>query len=119
MGLGVLLDDVQKLCDHRGQFRYDHCRYQRSRESHFGDNKGGTQQRGRMMNPLPYISFWSPEMLDGFWQYLKAYLWLGAPLIMIVMALTLVRMLINTIIDAIFGKPDEDREDDEEEVYYY
>lgn len=69
------------------------------------------------MNELPFITFWNAEMLDGFWQYLKAYLWLGAPLIMIMVALIVVGMFINTILDAIFGKKVDDPEEDE--VYYY
>lgn len=68
------------------------------------------------VDQLPYVTFWTPEMLDGLWHYLKWLLFLGMPLVFIVLALYVADFFVNTVLDAVFTSK---KDDDEDDIYYY
>lgn len=66
---------------------------------------------------LEFLTFWTPEMLDGLWHYLKWLLFLGMPLFFIVFALYVADFFVNTVLDSVFTSK-KDRDDDDD-IYYY
>jgi hypothetical protein len=65
------------------------------------------------IDSLPFVSIFTPDMMDGFWQYLKVFLFIGAPLLMIYAAVELGGYFVDTLKKAIFSKKKEDDDDDD------
>jgi hypothetical protein len=65
----------------------------------------------------PYEAFLSGDNLKQFWDYVKWFVFLGAPGLAILLATDTVERVVTMIKDSFEGKSKDD--DDDDDVYYY
>ncbi|MBE3553580.1 MAG: hypothetical protein IMW85_00910 [Thermicanus sp.] len=71
------------------------------------------------MNNLEWWSPFSGTHIDEFWLYVKYFLFMVAPGIMIYAAVKGLDFLVNTILDAIHDEKKEEKDNEDYDVYHY